>query len=118
MFSRKAKVLAVTAFSMLLGFAVFLRLPRARYEEGPAISMVGTSFKVPQGWTFVKNGANLHSLQRVSALTPRHESDQAVSNKEFQLESAILKQGRRELMGAAAAGLAASQAQRAMALDY
>merc|ERR1719235_1033740 len=50
-------------------------------------------------------------------MTPRHESD-AIDKKEFQLESTILKQGRREFIGAAAAGLVASKAQKAMALDY
>merc|ERR1712014_284782 len=40
------------------------------------------------------------------------------SERESQLESAILRQGRREMLGAAAVGLAASQAQKAMALDY
>merc|ERR1712014_75562 len=56
-------------------------------------------------------------MSPVSAL-PHDSANQHISKAESLLESDILKQGRREMLGAAAVGLAASQAQKATALDY
>jgi len=107
----ETKVLKVSLVSLLLGFVALLSLPRTHYEEEPAISMAFTKgITAPQGWTFLKPSKTMHSMKPVFA--------EPISEKESQLESAILKQGRREMLGAAAVGLAASQAQKAMALDY
>merc|ERR1712187_94262 len=105
---RVFNVIALTLFSLLLGFVALLSLPRTHYEEGTAIAMASAPFKTSMG-------SRLMQPMGVQLTQARQFMQPARATP----ERSQLEPSRRDLMGAAAGlALVAHPANKASALTY
>jgi photosystem II oxygen-evolving enhancer protein 1 len=103
------KVLALLSF--FLGYAAFWCLPSIRYETGPAVDMAAAP-------VMTRMGAQMMMPNARQAFRPVYASQHETAADLEYKELSGMQQGRRGLMTAATAGLAAATAKKSMALDY